>query len=464
MAPDEQLVDETPAKPGIREPGSSEAPRQSWWQAVRPLVLRLHFYAGVLVAPFLVVAALTGLLYVFTPQLEQHVYDHELHVPPAATSHPLTAQVEVARAVRPGDSLKSVRPAPTPTDTTQVIFNAPDLPESYRRTVFVDPHTLEVRGVLDTYGSGQALPLRAWVDNLHRGLHLGDAGRLYSELAASWLWVVVLGGLALWIARRRPRRRLRAVLAPEVRRAGRRGTLSWHGATGVWLALGLLFLSATGLTWSVHAGENIGALRESLSWETPTVPTELPARSTARGDVGFDRVREAAAEHGITGAVEIAPPEDGGAYTVQQVQRHWPTQQDSAAVDPASGAVTATLRFADYPLMAKLSRWGIDAHMGLLFGWVNQLVLLVLGLGLTAMVFWGYRMWWLRGPASGFGRLPARGAWRRVPGRVMAPVILVAAFVAYALPVFGASLLLFLAVDAGLVALARRTADPTPGA
>lgn len=34
--------------------------------ALRPLALRLHFYAGVLVAPFLVVACLTGLAYVFS--------------------------------------------------------------------------------------------------------------------------------------------------------------------------------------------------------------------------------------------------------------------------------------------------------------------------------------------------------------------------------------------------------------
>ncbi|MDT5043015.1 MAG: hypothetical protein QOE51_4000 [Actinoplanes sp.] len=35
------------------------------------LLLRLHFYAGVLVAPFLIVAALTGLAYTLTPQLDQ---------------------------------------------------------------------------------------------------------------------------------------------------------------------------------------------------------------------------------------------------------------------------------------------------------------------------------------------------------------------------------------------------------
>ncbi len=29
-------------------------------------------------------------------------------------------------------------------------------------------------------------------------LLLGDSGRLYSELAASWMWVAALGGIALW--------------------------------------------------------------------------------------------------------------------------------------------------------------------------------------------------------------------------------------------------------------------------
>ena len=37
------------------------------------------------------------------------------------------------------------------------------------------------------------------------------------------------------------------------------------------------------------------------------------------------------------------------------------------------------VRFADYPLMAKLTRWGIDAHMGVLFGVANQLLLVAFG-------------------------------------------------------------------------------------
>ncbi|RJQ89073.1 PepSY-associated TM helix domain-containing protein [Amycolatopsis panacis] len=414
-----------------------EPPRANW-AAIRPLLLRLHFYAGVFVGPFLLIAAVTGIAYIWTPQVEQAVYARELHVPAAVGALPLDRQVSIARAEVPDGKLARVRPAPSETDTTQVVFNRPGLEPSYYYTVFVDPHTGEVRGALETYGSGQALPIRGWIDTLHRNLQLGDFGRLYSELAASWLWVVVLAGLALWLGRRRSVRRAR----------GRRRLLSWHGTAGLWTAAALLFLSATGLTWSLHAGANITDLRSAWDWTTPSVTASAPATP---GDVGWQSVREATARAGLSDPVQITPPaKPGGNYVVAQVGRSWPEKQDSMTVDPGTGQVTGTLRFADYPLAAKLSRWGIDAHMGLLFGVANQIVLTVVGIALICLVVWGYRMWWLRRPVrdgAGLPRPPARGAWRRIPGRVLAPVLLVLAVLGWFLPVFGVSLLAFLAVD-----------------
>lgn len=46
---------------------------------------------------------------------------------------------------------------------------------------------------MTVYGTSGILPLRTWLDYLHRNLLLGDVGRVYSELAASWLWVTALG-------------------------------------------------------------------------------------------------------------------------------------------------------------------------------------------------------------------------------------------------------------------------------
>lgn len=69
------------------------------------LLLRLHFYAGLLVAPFLLVAATTGMLYAFTPQLEKIIYSTELTVEnPGAAALPLADQVAAARAAHPGDN------------------------------------------------------------------------------------------------------------------------------------------------------------------------------------------------------------------------------------------------------------------------------------------------------------------------------------------------------------------------
>ncbi|WP_420865383.1 PepSY domain-containing protein, partial [Streptomyces pathocidini] len=84
---------------------------------------RLHFYAGVFVAPFLFLAALTGLAYTVTPQLDQLVYGDELRVEHAAgQQHSLADQIGAARAAHPEGSLAYVVTPPTAEDTTRVVL------------------------------------------------------------------------------------------------------------------------------------------------------------------------------------------------------------------------------------------------------------------------------------------------------------------------------------------------------
>lgn len=464
--------------------------------ALRALLLRLHFYAGIFVAPFLLIAATTGLLYIWTPQLERVVYSDALTVPAGEERLSLEEQVAAATAAQPDLELHAVRPATEPEDTTRVLFESPDVPEFHRMAVFVDPYTGEVRGELSSYGHSGALPIRSWLSELHRHLHLGEAGRLYSELAASWLWVVAGVGLLLWVGRRR-RRRARGLFAPDLAASGRRRTLSWHGAVGVWAVVGLVALSATGLTWSAYAGGNVTAMREAFGWQTPTLTTTAPSAEHAEHgadddagheehadhtdhgehadhashDVDIDGVLAAAHGASVDGAVEIVVPSaDQGVYTVSQLRSQWPTQRDAVAVDPGSGEVVEELRFADYSTAAKLTRWGIDAHMGVLFGVANQVVLTVLVVAGMTLAVLGYRMWWQRRPvrdsAFAMGRPLPRGAWRALPGRYRILVVAVAVAVGWFLPVLGVSLLLFLACDVVLAWWASRrgggTGQPAP--
>src|SRR3954453_1913179 len=64
----------------VPQPATAPAPAPGRWSPLRPLVLRLHFYAGVVVAPFLLVAAVTGFLYAGAFQAERLLYAHELTV------------------------------------------------------------------------------------------------------------------------------------------------------------------------------------------------------------------------------------------------------------------------------------------------------------------------------------------------------------------------------------------------
>ncbi|QKV93648.1 PepSY domain-containing protein [Streptomyces sp. NA02950] len=483
--PDTASPDPAPEK----SPGTA---RRFSWAALRPLVLRLHFYAGVLIAPFLLIAAVSGLLYAGSFQAEKIVYDHELRVPVGDTELPLSRQVAAAREAHPEGEISAVRPSPEDGATTRVLLSGvTGVDSGHTLAVFVDPYTGKVRGALEQYGSSGALPLRTWIDELHRDLHLGETGRLYSELAASWLWVITGAGLVLWLAHRRrgTRRGVRAVAVPDRSATGRRRTLSFHGSVGVWVALGLFFLSATGLTWSTYAGTSVGDLRSALGQTTPAVSATLDGDRTGGGgehaghgagpgstpgmdhggsggggahtaDVGLDAVRKAARAKGLDNPVEIVPPAGPDqAYVVSQIQRSWPEKQDAAAVDPATGEVTDVQRFADYPVLAKLTRWGIDLHTGNLFGLVNQIALAVLALALILLIVWGYRMWWQRGRGSAFGRPVPRGAWREVSPYVLLPSAAAVALLGYYLPLLGIPLAAFLVFDIVLGRIAHRRRD-----
>ena len=446
--------------------------------AIAALLLRIHFYAGVLVAPFLVVAALTGLAYTTAPQVDAMLYGDKLHVDSAGgPTRPLTEQIAAARAAHPDGTLSSVITPPSDEHATRVVFSLPELGDKVH-TVYVDPYTGAAQGQLTTwFGSTPAV---TWLDDLHRNLHLGVVGRHYSELAASWLWVIALGGLALWLRRARGRR----LLVQDLRtRKGVRRTRGWHATTGVWLLLGLLILSATGLTWSRYAGGNFGSALDALDAGRPSVSTSLDGADAASGSghhggatgdtadgdgADADRVLRVARDAGLSGPVEIALPADAAsAWTVTQVDERWPVRADAVAVDAGTGTVTDRQNYADWSVLAKLSKLGVQAHMGVLFGPVNQIVLAALAIGLLCVIVWGYRMWWQRRPTRAgrrawAGAPPARGAWQRVPAWLIVMGVPVVLAVGWAMPVLGVSLLAFLAADLIAGAVQRRRTRAVP--
>ncbi|WP_078308822.1 MULTISPECIES: PepSY-associated TM helix domain-containing protein [unclassified Mycobacterium] len=446
-------------------PGARESQPDTVWGRLAPIVLRLHFYAGLLVGPFLLVAALTGLAYALVGQVDAAVYRHELKVDSVGSQQlPMSQQVAAATAAQPAGTVTSIRPPALPDDTTRVVLavpDDPDVPADYSRTVFVDPYNGEIRGTLTTYG--EWLPVRAWFDELHRNLHLDEFGRNYSELAASWLWVVALGGLFLWIGYRRRTGRLSRIAVPDRDATPRRRRLTWHGAVGVWIVVGLLALSVTGLTWSRYAGTNIGnitqAIRPALSTELdPTAAKPMTghehhgAAPASAGDplAGVNTVLQAVREAGLRGPLWMTPPPEANtAWLVSERKRSIPTYLDAVTVNPYNGEITGRSNFSDWSLLQKSTEWAIDGHMGILFGIPNQILVALIVIGLITVITRGYLMWWRRRPTKG-GRWPVpprRGGLLALKPLELIALAVVVIGIGWFTPLLGISLGVFLAID-----------------
>jgi len=115
-------------------------------------------------------------------------------------------------------------------------------------------------------------------------------------------------------------------------------------------------------------------------------------------------------------------------------------------LDANTGAILGDHGFADKPVLDRTIEIGIAAHEGQLFGVANQLLGLCTALGLLALCVSAIVMWWRRRPRGSLG-IPAPGVpeFRIGPGLRTAIIAL-----AVLLPVFGASLLLLLGLNAAM--------------
>ncbi|MEM5985843.1 PepSY domain-containing protein [Corynebacterium hesseae] len=437
--------------------------------ALRSFIQRIHFYGGMFVGPFILIAALTGCLYAVAPSLEKVVYHDVLTVPTVENPLSLEEQIQAAQHEHPDMPVTQVWPATTPTDSTRVLVSDESIDESLQRTVFIDPATAEVIGDYPTYSGLGEMPLRRWISSLHESFHLGKVGELYSELAASWLWVMACGGLYMWWIRRRPKNKATANSAqPQTKRSARWKATRLHSTVGAWIFIGLLGLSATGITWSGLAGDNVDSLVERMHWKATPINTALHgtttethehtghegheghgASSSASVAADAERVLATGRAEGLTGPLRLYPPEDAhSAWQVSERWVEWRTTSDALSVDGATGEVIDRQPFSSLPLFSKLSSWGIYLHMGIMFGLPLQIALLALGLATAALVVLGYYMWWKRRPRF----LPtAHFSWATTGLGA-----LFAATVGVFLPLLGITLAAFLVLDVILIHTPRQ--------
>ena len=212
------------------------------------LAWRWHFYAGLFVAPFMVLLALTGIIYLFKPQLDPLMYGDLLTVP--AAEHALSAdeQLQRAKAAYPRGTLSKYLPPADATSSAQFVMH-----DGGREvTVFVDPYRGTVLGTQDAKNNLQAIA-RA----LHGELMIGTVGDRLIELAAGWGVMLVISGVYLWWPRGKSSS---GVLWPRFTTRGRVFWRDLHVVTGFWGAALLLVMLLSGMAWTGFWGKQYAEL------------------------------------------------------------------------------------------------------------------------------------------------------------------------------------------------------------
>ncbi|MFN7102890.1 MAG: PepSY-associated TM helix domain-containing protein [Pseudorhizobium sp.] len=420
-------------------------------------VWRWHFYAGLLVLPFMITLAVTGGLYLFRDELDAVIHADLLRVEirrDAAMASP-AAMVAAATAAFPGTAVKFTDPA-MPTASAEITLNTAD---QGKLAVYVDPHDAQVLGSLPDRGTVM------WtVRTLHSLKYFGSAARWLIEIAAGWSILLVGTGIYLWW----PRNQTGGVLS--VRGTPRRRVFwrDMHAVTGLFVGVFIVFLAVTGMPWSSvwgakvnewANGSNFGypagvrvavpmsdehldhVAKTSWSLEQAKVP-QSPQHPQGAGPIGLDRAVETFERLGLhPGYAVNIPTTPTGVFTGSAYPDDL-SQQRVVHLDQYSGEPLIDMRFKDYGPLGKGLEWGINVHMGQEFGLANQIVLAVACAAIVLLALSAGVMWWKRRPAGSLG-VPPLPSDRRVFRGLLAILILGG----LVFPLVGLSLIVMLALD-----------------
>jgi uncharacterized iron-regulated membrane protein len=440
--------------------------RPSSLPALYRAVWRWHFYAGLVVVPFLLVFAVTGLIMLYGNSIETFL-GKKYPVAPGGERLNITVQAQAAQAAIPGGTTRLfVQPAE---DNRASVFlvNA----DGKDHVVSVDPHDGAILGTIvkdDTWFY--------WANRLHGTLMIGDLGDRLQEIAAGLGIVLVLTGLYLWWPR--STRDWAQALVPDLRSRGRALWRQLHMTLGFTFSILLLFFLISGMAWTgiwgtkivqawsslpaekfdnvplsdkTHASMNHGAMKE-VPWALEQTP--LPESGSLKGKQGIpmhtavdlDSVAAYARSVGFDGQFRInLPSGPQGVYTISADSMDGDTNDPfgdrTLHIDQYSGKVLADIRFADYTLGGQAMAAGTAFHQGNLGLW-NTILNTVYCLFVIFMCVSGVAMWWKRRPAGSVGA-PRYPRDYRIPRAMLG----IAVLVSLAFPLTGIAIVAFAVVD-----------------
>ncbi|TAJ30638.1 PepSY domain-containing protein [Bosea sp. (in: a-proteobacteria)] len=420
---------------------------------------RWHFFAGLLILPFVILLAVTGSIYLFKNTINDGLHgDLRLVTPQPSPAKAPSELVASALAAHPG-SLRGYNPAPAPDRSAEVRILGSD---GLKDTVYVDPYSGRVLGSLWDAGAAGS-PAMYTVRKLHSLKSAGWAAERIIEGVAGWMVLMTASGLYLWW----PRGQKGGIVSVRGTPAKRIFWRDLHAVTGLLVGGFIVFLAMTGLPWSGYWGKKFYSYSYALGLGMPdgywdkypvsTVPLKevvdrapwaienqpVPlSRASAGVPAKLDDVVRTLGRIGMAPGYAInIPTKPDGVFTAS-VYPDDIRQERVVHLDQYTGQVLFDMGLSDLGPLGRMAEWGVSIHMGQAFGLANQLVLLAALAGIVLLSVSGCIMWWKRRPAGGLGA-PTLPAGNTVPLPLLALALATGVF----FPMVGLSMLGFLLIE-----------------
>lgn len=380
-------------------------------------IWRWHFFAGLLVIPFMLNLAITGSLYLFKDEIDNTVFAYRNVVQPRSESLAPSLLTDNAKAAVPGSKVLRYQSPGTPTQSAKVTVSSPE----GNVLVFIDPYSGAVLGKV-----GEEEEFSWVVKKIHSLEYFGLAFNRIVEAVGGLALVLVITGFYLWWPRKQTGGVVTVRGTPDKRVFWR----DLHAVTGAGAGALIFFLAISGMPWSGYWGDKLNTtlagyglgypvqlwdnvpvsklqtkqVLGNSGWTVENAP--VPVSTPGGTPVGLDRIVAAAAAAGMTPGFEISlPAGKKGVYTAAIFPDDI-AKQRTIHFDQYSGNPLVDLKFSDYGAGAKAIEFGIGVHQGQYWGLANQLAMLATCLAIILASVSAVIMWWKRRPSGRLGVPP----------------------------------------------------------
>lgn len=446
--------------------GASFGLRQRLW--------RWHFFAGLMVCPFAILLSITGSIYLFKPQIDSYVEE---------TINANAPVLRVAKEPISPDQLVNDLLAKYPSAKLKAFTLAKDNDRS------VEIELRHINGQVEIFWldhlTGKTLDsaisdkrFLAVVKDLHGELLLGNRGSYVVELMASWMIVLIITGLYLWLTSSdltaNAQSKWRRWFVPQFHmKRARSGYKSLHGVIGIWFTLPILVLLLSGLPWTQLWGsgfkqlqaymgwqdqpqfklavatvnQNTALENEPSLWEISSDPHKHHNHSADKTDTKqinlspLAIIVESLKQEDLAPPVLISPPSGNSQIWSARSMSQQRSERVTINFHPITADELSRIEFADRHPVRRAVSHGISLHEGVLFGWFNQLLGLLTAVAIIVLSTFGLLIWWLRRPKGQVSAPP------KVTGTVPIPLILLILVMGLLLPAAGISFIVVAVLD-----------------